>query len=702
MDFQGFQNSLPTFIILFIGILLIVVAVLSYRNLKSIPTLPRIGFISLRATAFIILLILFLNPYFFSSEIVKENPKILVLLDNSESSAIEKGDYKGKESYLEALGELNLSPNPRLNFEFFTLGSSTKQIISPDSLTLNQSETNFASAISQIQELEDDFDAGIIISDGIITFGRNPVIQASSLTIPLYTIALGDTSKVKDIAIKNLVFNPNGYTNTRHTIEVEVSQNGFLNQETTVKILNSAGELMDEQEIIFEIDDQTASLDLQIELNEQGLQQYSVIVGELNDEWTLENNTSNLSIDVSDSKTKVLHISFEVHPDVKMLRSILNSDQNIELSTLTWLGGTRFIETQSVDISEQDLLIVHGLPTTELNTSILENYDKIPSIYLQLPKSRSNEARVFSELELIRNTGNRFFQINITPYEENLDHPIMELPEIGYQNISPLVSSLRALSNSPDALDLLKLEFQGVETPNDIISVVERGNIRRSAISAWAWYRMYQSPNSAERDFVTQLFLNIATWSSNNPDERRLKISPARPVFNLSEEVTINANLNNESGSPESGASIEILLNSPNSNEERTFTMSNEGGGTYQLDISALSSGLYSYKADARKGDRLIDSQSGEFLVQDSNSELINTIRNDGLLKTIAYETGGEFFVYDDLDGFWDQLNNDQILNQKEEIVESYSFPIRSFFWFAFVLALLATEWFGRKYYSLP
>lgn len=702
MDFQGFQNNLPSFLIILAGLLLIGIAFFSYRNIKSIPLFPKIGFITLRATAFLIILLLFLNPYFFSSEKVTKNPRLLILLDNSESTTIQKGDYKGIDSYVDVLSQLNLESNPRVDFEYFTIGTSTNQIISTDSLKFNQSETNFASAISQIQELEDDFDASIIISDGIITFGRNPILQASDLSIPLYTIALGDTTKVKDIAIKNLVFNPNGYSDTKHTIEVEVSQNGFENQETMIKIFDSSGSLLDENELSFDIENQISTTSLEVELNEEGLQQFLVVIDTLDGEWTSENNNSTLSLDVSDSKTKILHISFEVHPDVKMLRSILNSDENIQLSTLTWLGDSRFIENQSFDLKEYDLIVYHGFPSGSFDTSILKGYTELPSIYLQLPKSRINNSRSLPELELIRNTGNQIFQINLIPVTENYDHPIMELPEIGYQNISPLFSSLRSLSSSPDANDLMKVEFQGIETPNIALNVVERGNIRRSAISSWGWYKMFQSPNEQEREFVTQLYLNIATWTSNNPDERRLRITPSQSVFNLSEEVIINANLNNESGAPESGASIEISLTNSTDNEERSFTMSNEGNGSYQLNISSLSSGLYSFKADARKGDRQIDTQIGEFLVQDSNSELINIIRNDELLRSLSNETEGRFFSFDDLNNFWNQLSSDNILNQKEEIIESYTFPVRSLFWFALIIALLTSEWLGRKYYSLP
>jgi hypothetical protein len=275
------------------------------------------------------------------------------------------------------------------------------------------------------------------------------------------------------------------------------------------------------------------------------------------------------------------------------------------------------------------------------------------------------------------------------------------LPEIGFQNISPVISSLRSVSSFPDAIELFKSGFQGIETPNTVINVSERGSIRRASVSAWGWYRLYQSPIENEKAFVTQLFSNLATWTANDPDELRLKIKPIKQVFNLSDQVIINGNLNNESGEPEAEATIEFTL-TPENGEERTSNMSNEGNGVYKFESSSLSPGLYSYSATARKGGREIDSQSGEFLVQDSNSELINTVRNDELLRTLANETGGQFFVWNDLQDFWATLNSNDILQQKEELVESYIFPVRSFFWFMLVLMLLGTEWIGRKYYSLP
>ncbi len=701
MEFQGFQNSIPAFLIILISVLLIAIAIFSYRNLKSIPLLPRTGLISLRALAFLTILLLFLNPYFFSSETVIENPRILVLLDDSESMSIQKGSYDGLESYFEVINQLDFENKESIDFEFFTIGSSSKQIPSPDSLQYTESETNFANAISQIQELEDDFDASILISDGIITFGRNPSIQVANLSIPIYSIALGDTSQVRDIAINNIVSNPNGFTDTRHIVEVEIAQNGFLGESVVVELKNSTGEVLDEIDIRISSSESIQSVTFEIELTEPGLQQFSIEIKEMDGEWSTENNTGNISIDVSESKTKILHLAFEVHPDVKMLRSVLSEDQNIELFTYTWLGGLRSVEEVLPKLEEMDLLIFHGLPGSGFDINLLEGFDLLPSLYLQLPRTRSIRSGPFSEINLIQNTGNQLFELTLFPAAESNDHPVMELPEISFQAVSPLISSLRSVSAIPDGTELFKSGFQGIETPNAIINVSERGAIRRATVSAWGWYRMYQSPIESERIFVTQLFSNLATWSANNPDERRLKITPAKPVFNLSEQVIINGNLNNESGEPEAEATVEFTL-IPEGGEERTSNMSNEGNGNYKFESQSLSSGLYSFTATARKGGREIDTQTGEFLVQDSNSELINTVRDDELLRTLAIESGGSFFEYNDLGDFWTFLNTNNVLDQKEELVESYSFPVRSLFWFILVLLILGTEWLGRKYYSLP
>lgn len=702
MEFEGFQNSLPTVIIAIAAIALIVVAWLSYRKLHSIPVLPKTGLILLRSSAFLIVLLLLLNPYFFSRDRIPSDPHILMMLDDTESTTIKKGEYDGLNTYLEVIEQIKPADPDQIEVEYFTIGSESRQLSEPDSLRFNQSETNFTNAISQIQELEDDFDAAILVSDGIITYGRNPIIQASNITIPLYTIGLGDTSKVRDITINNIQTNPTGYTNTRHVVDVEVLQNGFQGENVEVQVFDSNGDLLDSQQATFTTNEEIRMLQFELDLETPGLKQFRVQVEKLQGEWSQENNGSSFSVDVADSKIKMLHLSFEIHPDVKMVRDILAVDENIELTTRTWIGGNRFIEGTSFDISEFDLVILHGMPTRGVNYDLLEELDQTPSFYLQLPKTRMLDNLPISEIQLVSNSGRQLFQVSPTPAPENADHPILELPEVAYQNLPPVFSSLQTSLSDPGADILIRSSYQGVESPNTLLAVLERGSIRRAMITGWGWYKLYQSSIPAEREYISNLIANIATWTSNDPDERRLKISPAKPLFNISEDVIINANLNNESGEAESEGIIEITIRDESTNTDRTFNMSNNGAGSYSLNISSLASGLYSYTATARKGDRVIDHQNGEFLVEDSNSELINTVRNDQLLSSLAYETGGEYLTYQNSGQIWDVLNEDNLLERGEEIVESYTFPVRNVFWFILVIVLLTSEWILRKYYSLP
>ncbi len=701
MEFQGFQHNLPDYLIALVVIALISISVFSYRKLTSLSLIPRTGLIVLRSLALLIVFALFLNPYFFSSEYVQKKPRLLVLLDNTESVSINKGSYQGIESYQSVLDELNFPANTEIESEFFSIGSNTVQLASPEQLTFAEGESNFYTAISQVQELEDDFDAAILLSDGIITFGRNPILLAIDLDIPLYSIALGDTTRVRDLAVTNIASNPTGYTNTIHSVEVDISQNGYDGESVLLELKNSEGEVLDTKEAIFSEGESIKSFEFSLNLAQPGLSQYSISLNELEGEWSSENNTSFFSIDVLDGKTKVLHAAFEVHPDVKMIRSILEEDQNIELTTLTWLGGNRFIEDDFPNLSNIDLIIFHGIPFGNFDQSIFDDLSSSSTLYLQLPKSRVNREGLFSELFMIQNTGNQLFQVQLSPNSESNIHPILELPEIVYESGPPLISSLQSISSVPDATDLINSSFQGVKTPNSILSIVERGGVRRSSVAAWEWFKMYQSPNEKEREYVTQLFNNLVGWTSNNPDDRRLKISPSKPVFNLSEEVIINASLNNESGEVESNASIELNI-STEAGFLQPYNMTNNGNGAYELKSSSLGPGLYSYTAVARKGNREIDTQIGEFLIQETNSEFINTVRNDALLRSFSNESGGSFFEYDDISQFWQVLNTDDVLQQKQELVESYHFPVRSYWWFLIVLLLLGSEWLIRKNYSLP
>lgn len=698
MDFQGFQFLLHPALIVLIVAALGGLSWYSYRGFNSIPALGRWGLISLRATALILIFLLLLNPYFYSSEEVEIKPEIAVFLDNSESIGISKGEYDGLNTYSETLEAINFPGIEEADFTFYSLGESVRSF-APDSVNATEIQTNLSEPIQSVLEMGEEVQAAIIISDGIFTFGRNPSVNALNSSIPIYTVALGDTTRVQDIAVSQVNTNATGYTNTNHVIEADITQSGFQNNSTTVSLIGEDGTL-EEQQISFETQDQVKTVRFELELEEPGLKQFEIRSQPLPQEWTESNNSRIFSIDVLDSRVKILHVAFEIHPDVKAFRNLIEEDINNELYPLTWIGGNRFIE-EMPDEDEFDLIIIHGVPSGNVNLSLLSAIEETPTIFAELSNRSKNQFQVAGQLQVIESTTNQLSQITLFNSPNNREHPILELPESDFQNAPPLFSPIRSEITVPGATPLLNLNYSGVQTEFPVVSVSETGNIRRAHILAWGWYRMLQNTSQIQRSYTESLFTNLISWTSSNPDDRLLRITPAKRTFSTSESPMINGSLLNERGEPETDGIIEFQL-SKEDTEGRSFNMESTGEGNYRLSLPRLSEGFYNYTATARKSGREIDTQTGEFLVSNISSELVDTDRNDDLLRSISTGTGGAFFPYQDAANLYDSLSVANVLEVQTDVIENYAFPVRSIYWFILAVLLLASEWLLRKYYSLP
>lgn len=695
MNFQGLQNGLPFIVTVIVTIAICILVWASYRKYSSIPRSSKILLSSLRAISLILLFILLMNPFFKKEEDIIVKPKVALLFDGSQSVAIDKGKYNGMTSYNEVIASLKNAPNDVV-IDFYKFGGNI-QSTDASNFDANLPSTNIFNALENIITSDNDYVFASIISDGIITIGKNPVIESSNSPFPIHTIAVGDTNNVKDVSISNINTNSTGFTNTVQKISTDISHFGYDGSTVNVSLLNG-DELLNEQTVTLFKDRKIETIEFEMELKSAGLKQYRVKVELLADEWIRENNEATFSIEVLDSKKRILHIASEVHPDVKMIRSILATDENIELSTYTILGNNR-ISKKIIANNKYDLVIMHGSiqpnVLTELEIEVIET----PTLYMPLYNSFISISTE-GQYKLITSDEIQLYNVHVYISNEQADHPVLELPEVDLSAFPPLKGSVSSRQINSEASTLLTSSFQNINTNAPLISILEIGNVRRSEVHAFGWYKSYLSPNKQERDFIITLFSNLVDWTSSNPDNRLLKIKPVKNIFNSGEDIIVNGSLINENGSIESSAIVEVNIEGENFSSD--FTMNNLGNGNYQLQAPALPDGAYKFLAVARKGSREIDVQSGEFLVSQSNIELSNTIRNDNLLKGISANSGGIFLTYEDASNFWDLDDVIKMLKTKVELREEYVFPVRSVLWFIIVILLLTGEWLLRKKYALP
>ena len=647
-----------------------------------------------------------MNPFYKSESTYLQNPEILVFLDNSESTALQIGSYDGKNSYQQVLDRLNLADSSEVNYSIYSFGRNLNKS-ALDSLTFNAGQTNLYDPVQIIKNNENEISGSIIVSDGIFNQGRNPVFQSESIQKPIFTVGLGDTAKQKDLIVQNVVSNATGYVDTEHAVEATVINNGFANRSFRVQVVKNEVVLADKT---ISTTEETSShtLNFEIPLNEEGLQQFVLKVEALDQEWTVVNNQQPFAIDVIDQKQQILSLAFEIYPDVKAFRSLLLSDTNTNLYKRTWLGGNRFLEgdfTFSPD--SLDLVVIQGLPATGIPSETMEQLstilDKVPAILVASPKGSFQNFNLISDLSLpvIFQSSINVNEIGLATSASSSQHPIMEIPEINYSSLPSIFGPSSGLQLSEGATMLFRSTYLGRDTSQPLISIQEFGNLRTTFISGFGWYRIFQSSNRQHREFAQKLFENIISWTATKPDNRRLRIEPNKRVFTGNENVILNGFLKNESGQMETNGSINITLSGENT-EERFYSMENEGNGQYKLDLGSLPEGIYSFTGTAQKGNRTIDTQRGEFSVSKSNAEFVSTIRNDRLLNQLSANTGGNHFLFNDLEGLRDSLNKKGMLSKEEKISETLFFPYQHSFWFIIVIALLGAEWIIRKYLALP
>jgi hypothetical protein len=116
---------------------------------------------------------------------------------------------------------------------------------------------------------------------------------------------------------------------------------------------------------------------------------------------------------------------------------------------------------------------------------------------------------------------------------------------------------------------------------------------------------------------------------------------------------------------------------------------------SYTANIGQLPVGTYNYSA---KSNNQKGVKTGNFIIQALQAELTQTRANFQLLNTLANETNGQFFTYNNLDKITDNIitndNIQSIIYKNSKLNEL----INNKWIFFVILLLLSIEWFIRKW----
>ena len=696
--------------IFFFAALLILGAYTVYVYRYTIPvvsTSKKIFLVSLRTLALILLLFVIFEPILtFTKKIVLE-PVNLIFADNSRSMQIKDGTHREEsiENFLQKANSNNLFSNSKL----YSFGNEVKPV-SIDSLSkINFSEgsTNFSKIFNDVKEDKSNISSVVIISDGVITDGTNPLYTAEKLNIPVFTVGVGDTTRHKDIELKNILYNEYIYAQTPTTIQGTILNNGFGNQSTNVSFYEN--DLLIEQKTVKLSTDGVQNINFIYTPQTGGEKKLTIEISNLKGEFTTANNKKIFYINVLSNKIKVLLVSGAPSPDLSFIRNTLTEDKNLSVNSITQIAQNNFLEKNNRKelIDSSQIIFLIGFPTIQTPDELLnEVYDAIKNknkpffITLSGRTDYSRLKQIQGELPFIAgNPSSGFTEVQPNISVSESDNPLIQNnsqnPIEAWNNLPPVYQPQANYRAKPEDEIISTVKINNVPINSPLIVSRILGSKRSIAVLAkdiWKWKLQTADDNL---NLFDSFILNSVKWLNTSSKQKQVTIKTSKKNYSSGENIDFTGQVYDETFNPISDAEVKVKVNGEK--ENYNLTLSAVGNGLYEGSLQINKAGNYRYSGEAIQNEKELGTDAGKFNIGEVDIEMINPQMNYSFLNSLANETGGKFFNVSDDNQLFSIIKNLNKRASKEKTVVN-EIKLWSNEWLmAIAILLFALEWFFRK-----
>ncbi|MDR2934112.1 MAG: hypothetical protein LBU68_02420, partial [Rickettsiales bacterium] len=279
-----------------------------------------------------------------------EKPIVVLLHDNSESLS----DFsKENPQWLSQWTDLSNDLNDKFQIEHMAFG---KDISATDEISLDEKQTHIANALTQMksQFYGQNLAAVVLASDGIYTAGEHPLSSAKNLNIPVFTVALGDTTEYKDVKIHNVNHNKYAYLGNQFPINIELRAMQCVNTNAVLTV-QAEGKTVFSKDISIDKSSFFETVDCFERATKVGVQRYVISISTVQGERNIVNNRSEIFVEVLDNRRKILLLGSAPHPDISAIKQSISESERYEVDLV--LDGNL-----PSPIENYDVAILHQLP----------------------------------------------------------------------------------------------------------------------------------------------------------------------------------------------------------------------------------------------------------------------------------------------------------------------------------------------------
>ena len=620
-----------------------------------------------------------------------EKPLIVIAQDNSGSVIIGKDSSFYKGEYLAEIDRLKSKLEENYDVRSYTIGNKVREGLNID---YTDQSTDLGGLFEELftRYYNRNLGAVILATDGIFNQGTSPLYSAKRLKgVPVFTIAMGDTTIRKDLLIGEVLYNRLAYLGNEFPIEVTIDAGKCKSEKAEIKILKG-NEPVASKVVQIDKDQFTTKVSFKLEARTPGIQRYRIAVTPLNDELTILNNHRDIFIEVLNSKQKILLLAHSPHPDLNAIRSAISENRNYEVSS-------RLISDFNEPINNYNLIILHQLPSLTNNAKAILDQSENAGIPLLIVLGAQSSINAFNELKTGLTISNNRGTTGLAAGSFNTGFSLFQIEEKGarqFLRYPPLQIPFGEWKSSQACEVLFNQRIGTVETQFPLVFFNKETRRKFGVIAGegvWRW-KMADFAQNENNDNFNGMLQKSIQYLASRENKSFFRVF-AQNEYPESENILINAELYNKSYELINEPEVEIII----SNEEKKDFryIFSRTATAYRLDAGKLPAGQYRYTAKTEFNSAKYE-VSGEFSITPVMLELAKSVADHQLLAALAFQTKGEMIHPNDIRSLPEKIGS------QEDIVEVV-FPERRlddllhFRWIFFlILALLTLEWFIRRW----
>jgi len=696
-----------------IGYLLIALVIIAgYTFFTYRYTVPPTGIItkniliSLRAFALSLLVFIIFEPTLNLTRKESITPLNLVFIDNSRSMTINDGTDR-KEKTIQTAGTLASAEN-QINAKFYLFGNDVKEV-SADSLAeiyFNEGATNISGIFNWIDKNEIDASSVTLVTDGVFNTGDNPYYDAVKSNMPVFCIGVGDTTQKKDVSLKKVIFNEINYAETPTTIAATVQNTGFAGEEATVSFFEDDSFISSQKIKLSNAG--IRNVNFNYTPASGGEKKLTVIISDMNGEFTTANNKKIFYINVLSNKIKVLLLASSPSSDLSFIKNCLREDKNLSVNSITQIAAGKFLENiDNRQMDSADVLFLIGFPSKDTPEDLWKSVQDLIKIkkvpYFLIVSSNTSLSRIAnlqSELSFTLGqllSGDKQVQPEITP--GNFNHPILQHSTAraseSWSQLPPVLQMNTLFLPKPESKVLANIKISNKPVASPLLLIRNfsgRRSVTLLAQDIWRWKLQTALKNS---DLFDSFIINSLRWLNTADEMQRIKIRTSKRNYSLGERTEFTAQVLDESLNPVPDAEIKVRIKAEKNSYETE--LQSLGAGIYDGTISINETDDFIFEAEIFHDGILLGRDKGSFNIGEIDIEMLEPLMNYNLLRLIADETGGEMYFPEDYRSLLEKLDEITRSSHKEKIITS-ELRLWSDEWLLIIaVVLLSLEWFLRK-----